>query len=161
MQRTLLRDKSHPAVNWNMGRACVCVCVCVCVCARMRKWVLLCLTLWDPMHCSLPSSSVYGFSRQESWSGLPFPPPRDLPDPGIKPTSPVSCVGRWILYHWATWGAQLHSKTDVYNQLCRQAKNLLLRLREAYPLQSYIIYAQMHSFQMDISMIIFFLLICN
>ena len=28
-----------------------------------------------------------GFSRQESWSGLPFPSPGDLPDPGIKPTS--------------------------------------------------------------------------
>ena len=30
-----------------------------------------------------------GFSRQEYWSGLPFPPPGDLPDPGIKPTSPA------------------------------------------------------------------------
>ena len=30
------------------------------------------------------------FPRQEYWSGLPFPPPRDLPDPGIEPTSPVS-----------------------------------------------------------------------
>ena len=28
-----------------------------------------------------------GFSRQEYWSGLPFPPPGDLPDPGIKPVS--------------------------------------------------------------------------
>jgi len=31
-----------------------------------------------------------GFSRQEYWSGLPFPPPGDLPDPGIEPTSLVS-----------------------------------------------------------------------
>ena len=30
-----------------------------------------------------------GFSRQEYWSGLPFPPPGDLPDPGIKPGSPA------------------------------------------------------------------------
>ena len=30
------------------------------------------------------------FSRQEYWSRLPFPPPGDLPDPGIKPASPVS-----------------------------------------------------------------------
>ena len=30
-----------------------------------------------------------GFPRQEYWSGLPFPPPGDLPDPGIKPASPV------------------------------------------------------------------------
>ena len=28
-----------------------------------------------------------GFSRQEHWSGLPFPPPGDLPDPGVKPMS--------------------------------------------------------------------------
>ena len=31
-----------------------------------------------------------GFSRQEYWSGLPFPPPGELPDPGIEPMSPVS-----------------------------------------------------------------------
>jgi hypothetical protein len=31
-----------------------------------------------------------GFFRQESWNGLPFPSPGDLPDPGIKSASPVS-----------------------------------------------------------------------
>ena len=30
-----------------------------------------------------------GFSRQESWSGLPFPSPGNLPDPGIEPASPT------------------------------------------------------------------------
>jgi len=30
-----------------------------------------------------------GFLRQEYWSGLPFPPPGDLPDPGFEPASPV------------------------------------------------------------------------
>jgi len=30
-----------------------------------------------------------GFPRQENWSGLPFPSPGDLPDPGIKPASPI------------------------------------------------------------------------
>ena len=30
-----------------------------------------------------------GFSKQEHWSGLPFPPPGDLPDPGIEPRSPA------------------------------------------------------------------------
>ena len=34
-----------------------------------------------------------GFSRQDYWSGLPFPPPGDLPDPGIKPASPVLTGG--------------------------------------------------------------------
>ena len=33
------------------------------------------------------------FSRQEYWSGLPCPPPGDLSDPGIEPTSHVSCIG--------------------------------------------------------------------
>jgi len=33
------------------------------------------------------------FSRQEYWSGLPFPTPGDLPDPGIEPTSPALAGG--------------------------------------------------------------------
>ena len=48
-----------------------------------------CLTLCDPMDYSLPGSSVHGISRQEYWSGLPFPPPGDLSNPGIEPTSPA------------------------------------------------------------------------
>ena len=39
--------------------------------------------------CSLPGSSVHGIFRQEYWSGLPFPPPGDLPNLGIKPVSPA------------------------------------------------------------------------
>ena len=38
--------------------------------------------------CQTPLSM--GFSRHESWSGSPWPPPGDLPDPGIKPSSPAS-----------------------------------------------------------------------
>ena len=37
--------------------------------------------------CQAPPSM--GFSRQEYWSGLPFPPPGDLPNPGIEPRSPA------------------------------------------------------------------------
>ena len=37
------------------------------------------------MDCSPPGSSLMGFPRQEYWSGLPFPSPGDLPDPGIEP----------------------------------------------------------------------------
>ena len=43
----------------------------------------------DPMDCSLPAPLSMGFSRQEYWSGLPCPPPGDLPDPRIKPVSPI------------------------------------------------------------------------
>ena len=45
-------------------------------------------TLCDPVDCSPPGSFVHGFSRQECWSGWPFPSPGDLPDSGIKPGSP-------------------------------------------------------------------------
>ena len=48
-----------------------------------------CRTLCDPMDCSPPGSPVLGFSRQEYWSGLLFPSPGDLPDPGIEPRSPA------------------------------------------------------------------------
>ena len=44
-------------------------------------------TPWTVVH-QAPLSM--GFSRQEYWSGLPCPPPGDLPNPGIKPESPVS-----------------------------------------------------------------------
>ena len=39
------------------------------------------------MDRSLPGSSVHGISKQEYCSGLPFPSPEDISDPGIKPTS--------------------------------------------------------------------------
>ena len=48
-----------------------------------------CLTLCDPMDCSLPGSLSMGFSRKEYCSGLPFPSPEDLPNPGIKLGSPA------------------------------------------------------------------------
>ena len=49
----------------------------------------LCLTLAPPwtVDCQAPLSM--GFSRQEYWSGLPYPSPGDLPNPGIKLGSPV------------------------------------------------------------------------
>ena len=44
------------------------------------------LTPWAVApQASLPT----GFSRQESWSGLPFPPPGGLPDPGVEPGPPA------------------------------------------------------------------------
>ena len=45
-----------------------------------------CPTPWTVAHQAPPSM---GFSREEYWSGVPFPSPRDLPDPGIKPRSPA------------------------------------------------------------------------
>ena len=42
------------------------------------------------MDCSLLGSSVHEFSKQEYWSGLPFPSPGDLLNPGIEPWSLTS-----------------------------------------------------------------------
>ena len=57
-----------------------------CVCSSATQ---SCATLHDLRYYSLPGSPVLGFPRQEYWSALPFPPPGDLPDPGIEPKSPV------------------------------------------------------------------------
>ena len=47
--------------------------------------------LCESMDCVACQASLsMGFSRQEHWSGLPLPSPGDLPNPGIKPLSPVS-----------------------------------------------------------------------
>ena len=50
-------------------------------------------TLCNSMDCSPPRSSVLGFPRKEYWGELPFPPPGDLPNPGIEPGSPSWEVG--------------------------------------------------------------------
>ena len=54
--------------------------------ARSLSHVPLFATLWTVAYQAPPSM---GFSRQEYWSGLPFPSPGDLPDLGIKPGSPA------------------------------------------------------------------------
>ena len=76
----------HPHQHCDLGSP-TWIHVCVCVHAQS------CLTLWDPMSYSLPDSSVHScleYSRQEYWSGLPFPTPGDLPDPGVGPSSLMS-----------------------------------------------------------------------
>ena len=61
-----------------------------CVCAHVLSHVRLFATPWTvPHQAPLPM----GFPRQEYRSGLPFPSPRDLPDPGIKPASPALAGG--------------------------------------------------------------------
>ena len=74
----------------------------VCMRAQSFRHVRLFVTLWT-VACQTPLST--GFSRQECWSGLPFPPPVYLPDPRSNPR--LLCLQHWrqILYHWATWEA--------------------------------------------------------
>ena len=84
----------------------MCVCVCVCVCARAHAQSLSHVQLfeipWAVAHQALLSM---GFPRQEYLSGWALSPPGDLPNPGIELVSGISCMGRWILYHCATWEA--------------------------------------------------------
>ena len=56
------------------------------VCVKLLSRVRLFVTPWTIAH-QTPLSM--GFSRQEYWSGLPFPSPGDLPNPGIEPGSPA------------------------------------------------------------------------
>ena len=61
-----------------------------------------CLTLCDAMICSPPGSSVHRFSRQEYWSGLPCPPPGDLPTQRSNPRLLQLLHCRQYLYCQAT-----------------------------------------------------------
>ena len=69
----------------------VCVCACVPVCESLSR-VQLYVTPWTVAH---QAPLVHGFSRQEYWSGLPFPSPEYLPNPGIEPRSPA-LAGRFF-----------------------------------------------------------------
>ena len=59
--------------------------------------VQLFTTLWSVAHQAPPSME---FSRQEYWSGLPFPPPGNLPDPGIEYMTRALQVDCLQLSHW-------------------------------------------------------------
>ena len=90
-----------------------------CICAQS------CLTLCYPIVCS-PSGSSVGFSSQEYWSGLHFPPSGDLPNPGIERASPALTGGffiaesslplsfPWGKPHLLLWEGQTHQ------QICKQ-----------------------------------------
>ena len=69
-----------------------------------------------------------GFSSQESWSGLPFPPPRDLPNPGIEPVSPALAggfftaepPGKYVIPQLAVIKPSLNYLTEVISLLALQ-----------------------------------------
>ena len=77
----------------------VCVCVCVCVCVRTAApW-----TGADQTPLSME------FSRQENWSGLPFPIPGDFLDPGIEPMSLASpTLASGFFTPRATWHNRIY-----------------------------------------------------
>ena len=99
------------ALGFVVNRVCVCVCVCVCVHTHACCNIQFFVTPWTIAHW-VPLS--IGFPRQEYWSRLPFPTSRDLPDPGMQPTSLASPAlagefvthtvppekSDWALFNW-------------------------------------------------------------
>ena len=84
-------------------------------CAKSLSHVWLFMTPWTVAH-QAPLSMV--FPRQEYWSVLPHPPPGDLPNPGIKPTSSMLAGG--FLTISATWEALI---VVMAVHLCEYTKN--------------------------------------
>ena len=75
-----------------------------------------CPTVYDPMDCSPPGFLSVEFSRQEYWSGLPCPPPRDLPNPGTEPVSLKSPALAGVLLTTIPTGEALMRYTQSQKQ---------------------------------------------
>ena len=93
------------------------------------------------------------FSRQKYWSGMPFPPPGDLPDPGIKPmslASPVLADGFFTAeppgkpkYRWADPKAQFFSLVvtsscpgHIFKHAYASVSLVLMPINPSLPLQA-------------------------
>ena len=87
----------------------------MCVLAHLLQ---LCLTLCDLRGYSPPGSSVHGILQTRILEWVAMPSSRGSSGP--KDLTCISCVGRWILYHWATWEA--HGPSCCY---CSAAKSCL------------------------------------
>ena len=89
------------------------------------KALQLCPILWDPVECSPPSSSVHGIFQARILEGVAIPFSRGSSQP--RDQTPISCISRWVLYHWAT--------REVPNQLYdnkNERKKLARSFRENY-----------------------------
>ena len=84
--RKILYQLSYQGSPYNIYNIFICIsCVCVCVCV----FSVTAVTSDSPWRYGLASLFIV-FSKQDYWSGLPCPPPRDLSDPGIKLVSFVT-----------------------------------------------------------------------
>ena len=76
-----------------------------------------CTTLWDPVDCSPPGSYVHGVSQARilEWVTISFSRGSSLP----RAQTCISCIGRQILYHWATWEGDwmLSGSWEVYTSV--------------------------------------------
>ena len=106
----------------NHSITCILSNVHMCLLSRFsRVWLFV-----TPWTIAFQAPLSLEFSSQEYWGGLSCPPPGDLPDSRIKPSSPALQV---ILYHWAT-GETLHCQTDTAKSslLCLKVNSTYLHL---------------------------------
>ena len=83
----------------------------VCVFSHVRPLTIL----WT---VALQAPLSMKFSRPEYWSGLPFPPPGDLPDPMIQPTSPTSLALEGRFFITEPPGKPTYIPTYTYKHVC-------------------------------------------
>ena len=87
-------------ISWLQPGA-VCVCVCVCVCALSSFWLFA-----TPQTVARQAPSVHGIFQAKILEGVAVSSSRGSSCPRDRAhVTHVSCIGRWILYHCATWGA--------------------------------------------------------
>ena len=84
------------------------------MCAKLYQ---SCPTLCDSMDNSLQAPLSMGFSRHQYWSGLPFPAPGELPDPGIEPGSPSLQAGALTSELQGSWEPPRPEVKPVYPAL--------------------------------------------
>ena len=88
------------------------MCVCVLSCfSHVQLFVA-------PRTAARQAPLSMGFSRQEYWSGLPCPPPGDLPNPGIEPESPVSPALAGRFFTTSVTGEAQYTHTHTYSRCC-------------------------------------------
>ena len=98
--------KINPFLCGFISQSHLILCVCVCMCALSHVWLYA-----IPWTVACQASLSMKFSRQEYWRGLPFPSPGNLP--WLWDWTCISCIGRWILYCWATREADLISQSTA------------------------------------------------
>ena len=125
-------DNKTPSLTWWHDAFSMCA-----------KSLQLCPTLCDPMDCRPQAPLSMEFSRQEYWSGLPCPSPWDLPNPGIKPTSPVS-AGRFFTTS-ATWEATLCTCLCLNFLFYKDTQHIGLRTLST-PVWPYLYWLHLHDF---------------
>ena len=90
----------------------------VCECVKSLSHVQLFATPWTVAYQAPPSM---GFSRQEYWSGLPFPSPGDLPNPGIEPRSPAFQADTLTSVHFCLY-------TSIFPNITKSSYNWIENL---------------------------------